>query len=205
MEKKDLAVFKKDLKRAEKRMGDKARWLLDFAYKDLSRLTKKDVSDLSFEINAFAMGEKDAKTWPEKGIMDDPEMVYSMYSSLLGAVGDGMLINSFQGELSKRFEQARQGRWWEYTFPAETRRFTVFKDVHPPGVHYAQNSGSGFGLLDRLMIRATRLIERERDRFGICKNRRCEKMFVAERKNRAKYCQPKCAAYVRVNKKRGKL
>ena len=51
---------------------------------------------------------------------------------------------------------------------------------------------------------ANRIVERERDRFGICLDPRCRKPFGSERKNRGKYCSTRCASYVHMRKSRGK-
>ena len=115
------------------------------------------------------------------------------------------LVDFFQSELRKRFDDCKQGRWWEYRRPAPVERFTIFKVKSPEGAYYADHSGEGTSVHDILLGIATDVLKRERERFGICQNTRCGNAFVSERKRRAKYCQPKCAAYVRVMKKRGKL
>lgn len=207
LDKAGLAVLKRDVKRTERRVGDRAKWLLDLAYRDLSHLDKQEVVDVGLQVLAFTVAEYKPPKEFSTGIFEPLQWLYNFFTlSGIWSVQTGSLIDLFQRELKKRFDDCKQGRWWEYKRPGPQERFTVFRVKSPEGAFYADHSGhTDETALDVLLGVATTVAKRERERFGICQNPRCGTAFVAERKNRAKYCQPKCAAYVRVNRKRGKL
>jgi len=202
---KRFAELKRDVRRAEKRVGDKAKWLLKFAYLDLAKVNNIAFNDLRLEIFAFALSEYKPPKEFSTGFFEPLPYLFRVFSlSRLGSTNS--LVDFFQSELRKRFDDSIQGRWWEYRRPAPVERFRIFRRRSPEGVHYVDNTGGdGISVPDILLGIATDVLKRERERFGICQNLRCGNPFVAERKNRAKYCSPKCAAYVRVNRKRGKL
>ncbi len=56
----------------------------------------------------------------------------------------------------------------------------------------------------RLINLAFDLVKAEGERLILCNNPKCRRRFVSARKDRAMYCSPRCSAYVRVNKARGK-
>jgi hypothetical protein len=206
-DKKRFAQLQRDVRRADRRVGDKAKWLLDFAYRDLSKFNKSEANDLRLEVLAFALSEYKPPREFSTGIFEPLRYLFPHFSTAgLWSVQKNGLVNSFQGELRNRFDDCKQGRWWEYRRPAPIERFTIFKVKSPEGSFYADHSREGETAHDILLRIATDILKRERERFGICQNQpRCGKAFVSERKRRAKYCQPKCAAYVRVMRSRGKL
>jgi len=55
------------------------------------------------------------------------------------------------------------------------------------------------------MVWAFDLIDSKREWMGICGNPRCQRRFVSTRKGRAAFCSPKCSAYVRIARARGKM
>jgi hypothetical protein len=205
-DKKRFAGLKRDVKRAERRVGDKAKWLLEFAYRDLSKLDKVAVNDLCLEVLAVTLSEYRPPKEFSTGIFEPLRYLFQFFTTAgFWSVQKNGLVDFFQSELRKRFDDCKHGRWWEYKYPGKVERFTVFRVRSPEGAIYADHSGQGASLHDILLAIATDILKRERERFGICQNQRCGKAFVSERKRRAKYCTPKCAAYVRVMKKRGKL
>jgi hypothetical protein len=208
MDKKDLAQLKRDAKRARARVGDTAKWLLDFAYRDLSKLDQNGVVDTGFEILAFAVAEW---TPPKEDSLEPLPTLFQILGSDGLFTKQNGLGDRFQREIRSRFDDSKLGRWWEYKAPAPVERFTVFRIVSldenghsaVSGSHASQRNES---TLDILLGTATKVVKRESERFAICQNPRCQSLaFVAERRRRAKYCTAKCSSYVRVNKKRGKL
>ena len=205
-DKKRFAGLKRDVKRAEHRIGDKAKWLLKFAYLDLSKLNNVAVNDLCLEVLAFAISEYTPPKEFSTGIFEPLPFLFRFFTTAgFWSVQRNGLVDFFHSELRKRFDDCKQGRWWEYRHPAPVERFTIFRVRSPEGAYYADHSDEGATAHDILLGTATRVLNRERERFGICQNARCGNAFVSERKRRAKYCQPRCAAYVRVMKSRGKL
>jgi hypothetical protein len=123
----------------------------------------------------------------------------------VGGIKPGSLIAVFQSEVKKRIEQAKLGRFWEFT-PTVPRTLAVrvFDVRSPEGSILADYSGRYYPQ-DDLMAMATKIVQDAQGRFGICLRDDCKDVFVAERKNRGKYCSATCASYVNVMKKRGKL
>ena len=64
-------------------------------------------------------------------------------------------------------------------------RFTVFRVKSPEGFYGDYSKQTNENGLDYLLRITTEIVRRERERFAICQNRRCEKAFVGERKNRS--------------------
>jgi len=199
--------LKSDLKSAIGRVGDPASWLLAFAYKNLSKLTKKEISEIGLEVLAVAYaGVK--KQPDDEGDMThvtgmEDHFTYYSRAGLFSKNPDDLLL-MFQRELKKRFEDCRRGEVWEFIQPPLRQRFELFSRVRDlPRVYLAYPTHET--PLESLLGYATTVLLRERERFGLCANPRCGNAFVAERKRRAKYCSPTCAAYVNVNKARGKL
>ena len=192
------------------RMGDPAKWLVDFAYRDLSKLKKQAVDDVAYEVFALAASELLSYRPIDKGDVNVvlPQNLDIFFNSYYGAglfsKKPGSLLTALQEELKKRLEQCRRGGVWEFDRPAVRERFEVFTRAgNLPKVFFAFAPDET--PLQSLLGIATNVIKAERERFGICENPRCGKPLVAERKHRAKYCSHKCASYVNVNKMRGKL
>jgi hypothetical protein len=202
----ELSRLTKDVKKAERRVGDRAKWLLDFAYRDLSKLDKQGAVDLGLEILAFAVAEYKPELEFSTGPFAPLPYLYD-YFKISGMWSDqrGGFVDVFQSELRKRFDECKQRRWWEYREPGITERFTVFRGRSTDGNFYGDFAPErNQTALDILLGLATKVVKRERERFAICENPRCGVAFVSERKRRAKYHEPRCAAYVRVNRSRGK-
>lgn len=209
MDKKDLAQLKRDVKQARARVGDAAKWLLDFAYRDLSKLDKKGVIDTGLEILAFAVDGYEPLKEFSTGIFEPLPFLFEILGhDGLFVAQSNRLVDNFQREIRTRFDDCKLGRWWEYKAPAPVERFTVFRvmslDKHGHSMGFATHaSNTNESTLDILLGTATKVVKREAERFTICQNQRCNSpAFVAERKRRAKYCSARCSAYVRVNKAR---
>jgi hypothetical protein len=202
----ELKQLTKDIRRAERRVGDRARWLLAFAYRDLSKLNRQGVADVGMEVLALAKTARSKKPFDAGDLTFPPydDSMFSWYSQagLFTNEPDQLLV-AFQQEVKKRFDDCRRGEVWEFERPPFRQRFEVFTRVRNlPRIYLGYPVADQ---LESLLDAATTIVMNERERFAICANPRCGNPFVAERKRRAKYCQPKCAAYVNVNKKRGKL
>ncbi len=189
----DFAVAVRELGLAYQRLQAKghARWLLEFAYLDLSKLSQGQYADIRFDVHAFAL-EKNPETWMADGHPDWQISADVSLMMLSPTVDD--VPAKFQDELRTRFEKAKQGEMWEWRYPSVEKRIMVFKSAQVGGLltHHLPS------LFDQLMSRATDVIEREFQKFGICENPRCRRAFVAQRKGKVRFCQPKCSAYVRV-------
>src|SRR5262249_33184537 len=100
---------------------------------------------------------------------------------------------------------------WEFTYPRRTETITL--DSREGGKKIGLVS-TGFFTLDIpsleqnlkevFEITSFDLIKAEMDRLGICGNPRCRKPFVTEKKGKGRFCSPRCSAYVRIAKFRGK-
>jgi len=114
----------------------------------------------------------------------------------------GSWMGSFQNWLKEQFRQAQVDGWALDPNLMPTRKIDLFNTR----VRDESLSGDTFvvGSLGIFAMAANRIVERERERFGICQNPRCRQPFVAERKGRGKYCSPRCASYVNIMKFRGK-
>jgi len=193
-----ITATQRTLRRADSRVKDSARWLLEFAAKvELDKLSTKKFNDLAAEL--AAVGKREIGGFLGRTSFDPFEHILT-----LDARGQTLAMGSFQDWLKEQFKQAEAGKGWRLDPNLQPfRTIDLFNirasDESLPGDTYAVGSSDGFKMA------ANRIVERERDRFGICQNPRCRKAFVAERKGRGKYCKPACASYVRVMKSRGKL
>jgi hypothetical protein len=202
----ELKKLAQEIKSANRRVGDPAKWLLDFAYRDLSKLKRQAVTGIGMEALALAKAALPQKPL-DQGDLAFPvhhDTLFSAYSKAgLFRNESDQLLATFQRELRRRFDDCRRGEVWDFERPPLRQRFEVFtRERNSPRFYFSYAVAEP---LESLLDMATTIVMRERERFGICANPRCENPFVAERKRRGKYCQPKCAAYVNVNKKRGKL
>jgi hypothetical protein len=187
------------LKEAQSRVTDSARWLFDFALKtDLSKLTEKELTDLVMEI--AVVGRREA------GDVLPPPFSIDPFTDFLtsDARRQATTMGALQGWLRDQFKEALAGRGWVLDSSLMPyRTIDIFKtrarDKNLLGNTYVTS------LLDILKIAANRVAEREIDRFGICASPRCQQPFVAQRKNRAKYCSERCASYVNVMRSRDRL
>ena len=175
-----------DLARARLDAKGRAQWLLEFAYADLSQLSQGARADLSYEVLAF--GAQDA---------------VSLGVTLMGAfmVDDvAKLVESFQREVRERFDQARAGHSWTFTYPQREKEVSLFNRFAVSAEKVKPQKGTKVWI-ENLLAAATDLVEKDREKFGICENPRCKSPFVAQRKGRVRFCSPRCSAYVRVTNK----
>src|SRR6266545_5807324 len=169
----DFESILRELPLAIKRLNDKrrARWLLEFAYTDLATLSTGSRLDLQSEVYAFGLPTNLA------GLTDD--RLSDVRNDLISLTRDPDLVESFQRELRSRFDKAAEtGHDWEYVQPERLKAFQLFVNVKP-ALGHGGKSGSIAGGVEHLMSVATDLLEREKDRFGVCE--RCKEMFVAQR------------------------
>jgi predicted RNA-binding Zn ribbon-like protein len=195
------------------------RWLLDFAYLDLDSLSEGRFADLRWEVVVFGLNKKPDQMKDEFEIflelssltmpltLDRDRLRSKEYQhqrlaeSKKGAPPE--LLREFQNTMRNAFDQLFKPEWWEVTRPTAVERIAL--DIKTPdNSRYAQNPPAFTGH-DLLLMQAIDLIKAERQRLKICQNPNCRKRFVAAKKGRAFFHSPKCSAYVRVNKARGKM
>jgi hypothetical protein len=175
------------LKKADRRVKDSARWLLEFAkIEDLAKLTTKESTDLAAEL--IAVAKREADDYLKTGVFD------TFLKST--DVVKGSMMGSFHNWLKEQFRQVANGNGWNLYDPnlMPTRTIDLFN------IRASRGDTFAIGSLGVFAIAANRIVERERERFGICQNPRCKQTFVAKRKNRGKYCKAACASYVNVMK-----
>jgi hypothetical protein len=205
MDKKEIARITQGVRRARGKVKDGARWLLGFAYDvDLSKLDEKKNTSLGFEIAALALREADSDIQRFFHFGLHPEVSAYLWFGYAG-LKPGSLISTFQSEVKKRFEQAKRGHWWDFT-PTVPRTLAVrIFDVRSPEGQFLSDDSGRYYPQDDLMMMASKIVQEARGRFGICQRPKCGKIFVMQRKKRGKYCGARCAGYVNVMKKRGKI
>jgi hypothetical protein len=183
----------KDLEReinlARDRLDTKgrARWLLEFAYLDLSQLSQGARADLSYEV--AALGKTD-------------DLIGSAVTQLAALKPNlTKLVEDFQKAVRERFDKARAGGDWIFTYPSEQKHLSLFKQLKIRATKISPRQlPETFGV-DHLLKVATDLLEKDLEKFGLCQNPRCGRPFVAQRKGHVKFCSPRCSAYVRVTEK----
>lgn len=174
------------------------KWLLDFAYEDLANLSQGQLSDRGWEAVAlllipnFQGGIGDwiiPLTIFTESTPDDRKRKVSEQS-----------IRKFHDLLRPGLDRLFKGPGWTITVPE--RKMTIGLTGSP--LYGMFMLDDGLPLEDRLKIVAFNLINTEIRRLGNCRNPNCKRPFVAARKGRAFFCSPRCSAYVRVNRARGK-
>lgn len=194
------------------------RWLLEFAYLNLDSLSVGRFADLRWEVLAFGLNMKpdqiqefsrSHRGWefrsdvaafarPLIKNVDEPNI---REQAAEGAHPE--LVRKFQTTMRDAFDKLFEPNWWEVIRPAGLERIALVmpydKDIDP------EPYPPSLGTHDRLLIHAIDLIKAERQRIRFCGNPRCEKRFVVLKKDRAFFHSPKCSAYVRVNRARGKM
>ncbi len=193
----------KEIRLANGRVGITAvarlKWLLDFAYEDLSNLSQGQLSDRGWEVAAlvidldfrtsFAEGIQLIFSVLDKSTPNDPTRKVSEH-----------LIRKFHDLLRQGVDDFFKGSGWKITEPERERRIGLTGPPH----HLRFMVVDGVRPEDQLIIKAFNLFDTEVDRLGNCRNPNCKRLFVAARKGRAFFCSPRCSAYVRVNMARGK-
>ena len=189
-------------------MKDSARWLLEFAKKELPELTGKQ-SALAAELAAvgikeagdlfgrFKFAKMELVSLPEKQAGDlfpvtETQLDPFAYFLTCDAMSQASMMGAFQGWLKDQFKQAEAGRGWKLD-PS----LMPFRTIDLFNTRASDNSLPGDthigSVVEYFEIAANRIVERERDRFGICQRFDCRNPFVAARKRRGKYCSPRCA------------
>ncbi len=183
------------------------RWLLKFAYLDWDSLGADRAGDLRWEVAEFGLNKKPAQL--RHGPDMDIALVGLSYAPH-GATAETdkgaspALIRQFQATMRAAFEILFLGQQWRVVRPTYEERIALFIKAKD-GSYWADNPPPFTGH-DFLLMQAIDLIKTEKERLKLCQNPRCAtKRFVAEKKGRAFFCSPRCSAWVRVNKARGKF
>jgi len=212
----DTPTFPRELELARERVGpepvDRVRWLLSFVDKDIGRISRGQETDLRYEILAFSSPPK-------------PKSPQDRQDSTLFLLRDALHLDRLEAsgkeitredrlswlsieEIHSRLKQKLDGffslKGWKVERPPITEEM-VFDPRHGTTMKIVSKQSRTPDLINLIIIWAFDLVYSERERLGICKSPRCQRRFVAIRKERAKFCSPRCSAYVRVSKKRGTL
>jgi hypothetical protein len=204
------------------------RWLLEFAYLDLNKLSEGRLADLRQELLIFGLNQNPAQIrdlmdivildfWSITMPLPTNEPIPMSEIEKLATLGQPeleaerrngaprWLMERFQRTMRAAFDKLFEGEQWRVTRPSHEEGIAIgVKDK--TGALWAQNPPS-FTAQDLLLIQAIDLIKAEKARLKRCENPKCPRnpRFVAAKKTRARFCSAKCSAYVRVNKARGKM
>jgi CGNR zinc finger len=162
---------------------DKLKWLIEFAYyTDVDKLSEGRLADLGWELVSFPFDE----------IPEQPTDLKVPFKLDSGAARISLdFIRSLQGPIKKGLDNFFSNKGWAIETPKVFKRLKVgtrpyiyesLKDKQPLRIRYAIG-----------------LVEAEGERLLLCRNPRCKRPFVAEKKGVTLYCSPKCSNYVRVN------
>ena len=212
----DTPTFHRELELARERVGletvDRVRWLLNFVDKDIGRISRGQETDVRYEILAFS-SPSNPRSLHER---QDSTLFFlrsALHLDQLEASGkevtrDDRLSWLSIEEIHSRLKQKLDGffslKGWKIERPPITEEM-VFDPRHSTTRKIVSNLNRTPDLINLIIIWAFDLVYSERERLGICKSPRCQRRFVAIRKERAKFCSPRCSAYVRVARKRGTL
>src|SRR5262245_22543725 len=178
------------------------KWLLTFAYMNLDDLSEGQRSDLVWEVKAFML---------------PPNIAEPASSSRLGvllALNRGFVVEreeisdstvqTFQEFAKSGLQAAFFEGGWKFTYPERTETISL-------GLKLGEKSwpgGSGQfdipSLKELFETTSFDLVKAEMGRLGTCANPRCRKPFVAEKEGKGRFCSPRCSAYVRTARFRGK-
>jgi hypothetical protein len=209
------------------------RWLLEFAYLDLNKLSEGRLADLRQELLVFGLNRNPANpldialdfhllTFPlpmnesiprseiekliSKGTTEEEHKQHDQAVQAERRKGAPLwLMNRFQETMRAAFDKLFEGEQWRVTRPSHEEGIAI-NVRNKDGALWAQNPPS-FTAEEILLIQAIDLIKAEKARLKRCENPKCSRSprFVAAKKTRARFCSAKCSAYVRVNKARGKM
>ena len=202
----------RELSLAGKRIGagstKRMKWLLSFAYMNLDDLSEGQRSDLAWEINAFILPGKTNEflASSKPGIISmnfDPKIV-----SAAAIPASDATVRTLQ-DFTKAGLQAAFSGGWEFTYPKRTETITLDSRGSEKKVGLVFTGFFDIPSLEQALkeifeTTSFDLIKAEMDRLGICGNPRCRKPFVTEKKGKGRFCSPRCSAYVRIAKFRGK-
>ena len=220
-----LAPIRKEIDLAYLRLDEnpakKLRWLLEFSNRDLGQMGQGELFNLGWELVMFAVGSSpdmivqsdDARNsfytlfgsrWLEKitktkTAKEWEPLIESNDKEDKSVSVNQPMISEFHDEMKRVFDLLFAKKIWETTPPArsETIGLTNLGVTRPINM-------TPLKPMELLKLRAVELIRNEEERLNLCGNPRCQRRFVAAKKGRAKYCSPRCSAYVRIAKSRGK-
>jgi hypothetical protein len=201
------------------------RWLLGFAEIDLDSLSEGRFADLRWEVVVFGLNRKpeqlkDRSKMAEEfylltvspsmldidPALDDAATLQAKFQSLHAEQKKGAppdMIRQFQLTMQTAFDTLFKPDYWIVKRPTAEEAISLNMRT-PTGILLGQKFPWSRGH-DILLNQAIDLIKAEKDRLKICENPKCRKRFVAAKKGRAFFHSPKCSAYVRVNRARGKM
>lgn len=213
---KPIPTPKRELELARERVGpesvDRVRWLLNFVDKDIGRISRGQETDLRYEILAFS-SPPNPKSPQERQdstlfLLRDALHLDKIEASGKEVTREDRLswlsIEEIHSQLKQNLDGFFSLEGWAITRPPITEIMSFNPRSGPTGKTFSK-SGQIPALINLIIIGAFDLVYAEGERLGICQNPKCKRRFVALRKERAKFCSPRCSAYVRVARKRGTL
>lgn len=220
------------LAKAHERVGKyparRLRWLLDFAYLNLDAIDAEQFGALRWDLADFGVGKGPYEKKTLADIFFEIEVLrlplsWPPYNAPLSAWtelnkelakerGKGAhpeIVRKFQVTMRNAFDILATGQQWRVQRP--TYEEGIALPIRTPDKSFSVDNPPGFNGHDFLSMQAIDLIKAEKDRLKACRNPRHEKLdgrkklFVAEKKGRAMFCESKCSTWYRMNKARGKL
>jgi hypothetical protein len=195
----------KELELASSRIGDSSvrrlKWLVNFAALGLDGLSQGQRSDLGWEIKAFLF-PSDIQSAITKWGGNYGYGYASLFALIVHEPLDrgAISVEKFQAFTKSGLESAFHHGGWEFTYPRRTEKVSLMsKEGEVAVLWFDRNSPT-----QAFEITVFDLIKAERERLGLCGNERCRKPFVTEKKHKGKFCSPRCSAYVRTARFRGK-
>jgi len=191
----------KELVLASGRIGDSSvkrlKWLLNFAALNLDGLSQGQLSDLVWEIKAFLFPPN------IQSAINSNYGYQNLFAWLMHYPADDhgtISEKNAQAFAKSGLESAFHHGGWEFTYPRRTEKVALMsKEGEVAMLQFDSTSAT-----QAFEITVFDLIKAERERLGLCANDRCRKPFVTEKKYKGRFCSPRCSAYVRVARFRGK-
>jgi hypothetical protein len=197
----------KELVLAGTRIGEtpikRVKWLLAFAYMNLDDLSEGRRADLAWEIKAFVLPANIAQlvaSFSKASLLDvGPPLVRVEHEQVSDET-----VRAFQAFARAGFQAAFFEGGWQFERPKRTERISLSlkagEESWPGGAAQLD-----FPSLKELFESTSfDLVKAEIARFGICANPRCRTPFVTEKEGKGRFCSPRCSAYVRTARFRGK-
>ena len=202
------------------------KWLLAFSELDLDSLSEGRLAELRWELVVFGLNKNPEQMKSRFDIYFEITMLTAPIRVPLERLDSSKteeemkqfqddlraeerkgarleLVREFQQTMRNAFDNLFKPAGWEVIRPSALERIAL-DTGSPEGALHVQNPPA-FSSHDILLMQAIDLIKAERRRLKICQNPKCQKRFVAAKKGKAFFHSQRCSAYVRVNKKRGKL
>lgn len=200
----DPIELPRELLLAGRRIGEsptkRMKWLLAFAYMNLDDLSEGQRSDLAWDVKAFMLPPNIAEPRTDLSVLLALNRVFVVNREEIS----DRTLQTFQEFARSGLQAAFFEGGWEFTHPKRTEKISL-------GLKAGEKSwpgGSGqFDIPSLKEIFETTsfdLVKAEMGRLGICGNPRCGKPFVTEKKGKGQFCSPRCSAYVRIARFRGK-